>query len=275
MVVMLGMGVVMAMLKLNGVTTDDGINFWLLNGAYSLCLGAVALLILRLSKQPILPTLGVSKDVFNVKKIVVLLATVFVLLNVMAVVNNWFVDLLIGWGCNPPSAVTREQIVANPVMAVIVACILPAINEELIFRGLLAKGLAQKLGNVASVLLTGLLFAIFHGSPAQTLHQFILGCILSWVALSTNSVILPVVAHFFNNLAALLLALYVEPTSFYNNYSWLVLAVGGVLLVALSYLCYRQFKLPQSKGEKTNTSPFDLLLVATAVFAIYLWVTAL
>lgn len=273
--VMLGVSVVVSLLNLNGISTSDGVNFWLINGAYSICLGGVALLILRLTKQPLLQTLGIKKDVFGVKKIITLIALVVVLLNVMAVVNNWFASLLTRWGCNLPSGVTREQILANPILAVVVACILPAINEELIFRGLLAKGLAQKLGNLPAVLLTGLLFALFHGSPLQTLHQFVLGCLLSMVAISSGSVVLPVLAHLFNNVVALVLALYVEPTNFYVHYKWLVLGIGGALLAALGYLCIRQFKLPQSQVEKANTSPTDLLLVAVGLFSIYLWVGAL
>ena len=134
--VLLGVGVAIAYLQMGGVQTDSGINFWLINGAYSICLGLVALLILRLTKQPIKQSLGLTKEAFNAKQLLVLLATVFVLLNVAAVVNNWFIDLLISWGCNLPSSVTSEQIKANPVLAVVVACILPAINEELVFRGL-------------------------------------------------------------------------------------------------------------------------------------------
>ena len=273
--VVLGVGVAIAYLQMGGVQTDSGINFWLINGAYSICLGLVALLILRLTKQPIKQSLGLTKDALNAKKLLVLLTTVFVLLNVAAVVNNWFIDLLTSWGCNLPSSVTSEQIKANPVLAVVVACILPAINEELVFRGLLCSGLKEKLGNLPAVLLTGLLFALFHGNPAQTLHQFALGCLLSMVALSTKSVVLPVVAHLFNNLTTLVLAMYVEPTNFYSDNKWLVLAVGGLLLVALVYLCTRQFKLDQRKTEKVNSAMYDLLLIATAGMSIYLWVTAL
>ena len=163
--VVLGVGVAMAYLQMGGVQTDSGINFWLINGAYSICLGLVALLILKLTKQPIKQSLGLTKDAFNAKKLLVLLATVFVLLNVAAVVNNWFIDLLTSWGCNlQMSSVTSEQIKANPVLAVVVACILPAINEELVFRGLLCSGLKEKLGNLPAVLLTGLLFALFNSS---------------------------------------------------------------------------------------------------------------
>ena len=202
MATLIGFSILLTTLGQSGIQTNQGVNFWLFNGAYSICLGVVAVLILVFTKQPIKQSLGLDKKPFSVSQLLVLLGVVFVLLNLSVVVNKWFLQMLQGWGLDvKTSSVTSEQILQNPVLALVVACVLPAINEELVFRGLVVKGISQKLGNVASVLITGFLFALFHGSPAQTLHQFVLGCVLSYVAISTQSVVLPVIAHFFNNLS--------------------------------------------------------------------------
>ena len=273
---LIGFSVLSTIMQQNGVPTQQGVNFWLINGAYSLCLGVVALLILMLSKQPVKQTLGLDKKAFGVDKAVLLCATVFVMINVTVVLNSWFVQFLTTLGCNVKSyAVSTEQILQNPLLAVVVGCILPAINEELLFRGLIVKGLNSKMGNAAAVVVSGLLFALFHANPAQTLHQFALGCLLALVAISTQSVVLPVIAHLFNNLAVLALALYVEPTGVYTQYSYWIVAVGAVVLAGLIWLVVRQFKTNKIVVEKQNTSAYDLLLVATAAFGVYLWAGAL
>ena len=275
-VIMLSVSIVATLLQQNGVDVTQGVAFWLVNGVYSLCLGAVGLLILKLTKQPAIQALGINKQAFSISKCLVLCATVVVLLNVSAVVNHWFLAFLTKLGCQiTTKPITNEQILQNPVLAVLVACILPAINEEIIFRGLVAQGLSRKLGNVASVILTGLLFAVFHGSPAQMLHQFALGSLLAYVAISTQSVVLPVIAHFVNNLSAMLFALYVEPTGFYQTYATWIVAIGVAIIALLGFVCNRQFKLPQIAKEKFNSSAFDLMIVASAGLSVYLWVTAL
>ncbi len=273
---MLGFSVLLTLLQQNGVLVSEGLNFWLINGAYSLCLGAVGLLILKLSKQPVKQTLGIRKQAFSPKIAVLLCVMAVVLLNVSVVANDWFLQLLTKLGCDVTTKpITNQQILQNPVLAVVVACILPAINEELLFRGLIAKGLQTRLGNTTAIVLTGLLFALFHGSPAQTLHQFAFGSMLAYVAIATQSIILPVIAHLCNNLAAMLLALYVEPTGVYQTHGiWFVL-IGGAILAVLAYVFNRQIKLPQPTKQKINAPAFDLLMLATSALCVYLWVGAL
>lgn len=85
----------------------------------------------------------------------------------------------------------------------IVGCILPAISEELFFRGLLGRGLIRGHGVVVGVLMTSLLFGLFHLDPIRILATFILGIVLHLVFLTTKSIIAPMLLHALNNLVAL------------------------------------------------------------------------
>lgn len=89
----------------------------------------------------------------------------------------------------------------SPVASVIVLAVVPAVCEELMFRGFLLSSL-KSTGKPAAVIITGLLFGIFHIDILRLLPAAIMGAAFAYIAFETESVILPMVFHFINNLAA-------------------------------------------------------------------------
>ncbi len=85
------------------------------------------------------------------------------------------------------------------ILAVIVIAVLPAIFEESLFRGIMTESL-KKFGTLWCVFISGALFALFHGNPAQTVYQFICGCAFALIAVKSKSVLPTVLSHFLNNL---------------------------------------------------------------------------
>lgn len=77
--------------------------------------------------------------------------------------------------------------------------------EELLFRGALLGGLAQKRGAAAAILLSGLTFALMHMNPEQTVYQFLLGTAAAYLALSSGSVVPGMILHASSNLFAVLI----------------------------------------------------------------------
>lgn len=90
------------------------------------------------------------------------------------------------------------------VGVLVVVALLPAIFEEIMFRGVLLDGL-KNFGEAGAVLLCGALFALYHQNPAQTLYQFCCGAAFALIAVRSGSVLPTMLSHFFNN--ALILAL--------------------------------------------------------------------
>jgi membrane protease YdiL (CAAX protease family) len=78
------------------------------------------------------------------------------------------------------------------------------ICEEVLFRGLIQRGYEQ-IGIGESILLTGLLFALFHQSLIQGLALVPLAILLSWLAWRTNSLPAVILAHAVNNAPGALL----------------------------------------------------------------------
>ncbi|HJS73663.1 MAG TPA: type II CAAX endopeptidase family protein [Vicinamibacteria bacterium] len=78
-----------------------------------------------------------------------------------------------------------------------------AISEELMFRGFIQSGFARSLRGASAVIWTSFLFMALHILPLPSFAAA--GLVLGLTALSTRSIVVPVVIHFLNNASALAL----------------------------------------------------------------------
>lgn len=83
--------------------------------------------------------------------------------------------------------------------------VIPAICEELFFRGYLLRTYSQ-LGVWRAIIINSLLFGLLHGSVIRLPITFTIGIILSLLVLKTGSLIPAMVVHFVNNAVAVTLA---------------------------------------------------------------------
>ena len=97
----------------------------------------------------------------------------------------------------------QNFIVQNPLWIVFLgSALLPALGEEIFFRGILGRGLLAKYGFWVGMILTSLLFALIHIEPAQICGTFLLGMGMHYVYIMTRSLLAPVVLHMLNNALA-------------------------------------------------------------------------
>jgi len=85
------------------------------------------------------------------------------------------------------------------IVAIIVMGIIPALTEELFFRGLILDGLKNNYSKNKAILISALLFGIIHLNPWQFLSGFIIGLFAAWICINTNSIWLCIYVHLFNN----------------------------------------------------------------------------
>jgi len=85
------------------------------------------------------------------------------------------------------------------IIAIIVVGIIPAFAEELLFRGLILDGLKNNYSKRKAILISALLFGIIHLNLWQFYAGFIIGLISAWICIETNSILLSIYIHFFNN----------------------------------------------------------------------------
>ena len=82
-------------------------------------------------------------------------------------------------------------------------CLVPAVTEELFFRGAL-QGLLRPSGSAAAIFGTALLFGLLHLDLAQGLTAFICAVFLGWLAERSGSILPGMLLHFINNTLAFL-----------------------------------------------------------------------
>jgi membrane protease YdiL (CAAX protease family) len=86
------------------------------------------------------------------------------------------------------------------IISLVITGILPSFTEELFFRGLILDGLKNNYSTLKSVLISTLIFGVIHLNPWQLLSAFILGLFSAWICINTNSIILCIFMHLFNNI---------------------------------------------------------------------------
>jgi sodium transport system permease protein len=138
-------------------------------------------------------------------------------------------------------------------VALAVFALMPAITEEIAFRGFILSGLRKGHSARSAVIISAVLFGLMHvvlSLVQQFFNATLLGIVLGWLALKSRSLFPGIVFHATNNglavLAGFLLAdagtresvrwLYRDTTQGLFAWPWLLLAAGaaGVLLTILT-----------------------------------------
>lgn len=122
-------------------------------------------------------------------------------------------------------------------------CVLPALGEELLFRGAMQAAL-RPFGPGAAVWGAALLFALEHGSPRQCLTALAAGLILGWYAEWCGSVWPGVGLHLCNNA----MAFWTGWLNQYRGEDAALLLVGAGLLLGVFGLGLA-LRLPRPAGD--------------------------
>lgn len=113
-------------------------------------------------------------------------------------------------------------------LALFLIAVMPAIFEELIFRGIILES-TKKLGTLQACLINGFLFSLFHCNPSQTGYTFVLGAVFAFVAIRTGSVIPSMIVHFLNNGYSVILM-------YFGIYE--IPALAGFIILGVSFVIF-------------------------------------
>ena len=84
------------------------------------------------------------------------------------------------------------------VIYAIYAAFIPALVEELMFRGTFCKVLTV-YGKGTAVVISAILFSLMHTNVEQIIYTFVAGLCLGWIYVQSKSLVLPFLLHLANN----------------------------------------------------------------------------
>ena len=131
--------------------------------------------------------------------------TLMYLGNIIALILNSNIGKLTGrGGTNPIVDVISGM---SPLLQILVVTICAPVFEEMFFRKFLIDRIA-KYGEVTAMLISGMMFGLFHGNLVQCIYASILGCFLAFVYIRTGRIIYTIILHCLVNSASTYLSLF-------------------------------------------------------------------
>lgn len=164
---------------------------------------------------------------------------------------------------------------ANPASLIITSVLLPALSEELLLRGLVQSEY-EKYGVTVGVLLTSVIFALFHTSPAQLPALFIAGVCYGVLTVLFRSVWPAFFAHCINNGVAVLLARYNDFFRYlFQDKLFLILFVLACFLILIFTLKMLETAVSDLLGKnKKLQKSTRTLAYGDPLLSPYIWIFA-
>ncbi|NSW45620.1 MAG: CPBP family intramembrane metalloprotease [Bacteroidales bacterium] len=101
---------------------------------------------------------------------------------------------------------------------IILIAAIPAIGEELLFRGLLQRLFTEWTKNIhLSIWLAAILFSTIHFQFFGFIPRLFLGLIFGYLLEYTGSIWIPIIGHFTNNLTGVIIGYYLPNENIVNN----------------------------------------------------------
>lgn len=121
-------------------------------------------------------------------------------------------------------------------LSTLTIALMPAIAEEVLFRGIVLPAFNKKYGKVVAIVASALIFGIYHMNWIQGVYAFILGLALGYIFVKTGSIFVTMIFHFLNNFYAVLMN-FVDALNFeINSISGSVILCVSILFIIVSVL---------------------------------------
>lgn len=141
------------------------------------------------------------------------------------------------------------DVLQSGVLGIICITLLGPVLEELLFRGAVTRLLLTRYKPRKAVLISALMFGIFHLNPAQILPAFLIGLVLAQLYYRTKSLIPGILIHILNNSATVYLCIkYPHAKQFSDITSgvpYIMLVIGALILFIFSW--YAMHRLSEER----------------------------
>lgn len=96
----------------------------------------------------------------------------------------------------------RKDSFLEGIFVIFVIAVVPAVSEETLFRGFVQKSFEFKWKPFTAIFITAVFFAGYHFNPYGLIALITLGMFFGMASYLSNSLIIPFILHFLNNLTA-------------------------------------------------------------------------
>lgn len=117
----------------------------------------------------------------------------------LLVFSNILTQSILYYVSGSPSADGNHITNIGYVPSFILYAVLPAVLEEIVFRGVAFRAYEKSCGGIGAILATSLFFAGIHFSAGDFVTYFLAGAILGTVVYITRSIYSVILLHFINN----------------------------------------------------------------------------
>jgi uncharacterized protein len=140
----------------------------------------------------------------------------------------------------------------NIALALFHVAMVPAICEEILYRGFALNLLRRTKAAWTAILITGIIFGFYHLRLSQVIPLAMIGIFLGWITVKSGSLIPAMVAHFVNNAFSVLLVKFMPDSPLADSNPEmppLYLAFGSIVLV---YVVLYFIKRQTNSGEVSD-----------------------
>lgn len=149
-------------------------------------------------------------------------------------IASWLVEFWAGLGVQDPVVETpHDGSAAALLLTLLSTAVLPALIEEMLFRGVLLQML-RPAGDLNALIITSVLFGVTHGTVSQIPFAAIIGLACGYLVLKTGNLYLAMLLHFLNNAIATLLDFLTWNLPEAQVNAWIYLSFAGLALLGLA-----------------------------------------
>lgn len=190
---------------------------WLINNFYLFLMGIQVLVIFLPAlfftcRHHLEPTafLRIRRLTFPEALLIILMASAASF--IASTLNTFVVYLLEKLGSVSLEGIPTPKSLQELWVQIFVIALLPAICEEFFFRGVIFRSF-ESFGTWPAIGASAFYFALFHFDLRNLLGPLFLGVLITWYCYRTGSILAAVLAHFVNNLLAVLVGWFSRNTA--------------------------------------------------------------
>ncbi|MCH8326420.1 MAG: CPBP family intramembrane metalloprotease [Bacteroidetes bacterium] len=139
----------------------------------------------------------------------------------------------------------------DAIFVIFVVSIVPAVSEEIMFRGFIQTSFELKLKSRWAIVITAVFFGLYHFNPYGLIPLIILGLYFSFAAYMSRSIFVPMILHFTNNFIAIIMYFLIGDKDLVDSsasgvldirISFFLLILFTVIFIGVVYIIFAYYK---------------------------------